>query len=143
VGYEVEGHPKLDGDRLRKRIIEQYRAHVTDTVAQRIPLLESALIYNDCEVSLRDQTFDVGYETLPGYFVRKEGESEPEVEGDSTIASLISRIQYALGLTHNPLFVGYEKAEASDELPHKHQGFDFWFKADVSLSGEELNYWRR
>jgi len=64
-------------------------------------------------------------------------------EGDSTIASLISRIQYRVGLSHNPVFVAIEKDDPSIELPHKYQGFDLWFQSESMLSDDEIDYWRR
>src|SRR5215469_1347453 len=133
VGYDAEGRPKIDGKRLRKRIITRYRSILPDDQAARIPLLESAMIYDGCEASLDDRkvvslpdkpnslgALTVGYETLPGYFVRKNSGGNVAREGDSTIASLISRIQYGLGLPHNPLFVAFEKDDPTENLPHEH-----------------------
>ena len=156
VGYEPEGRPRIDGTRLRKRIIEQYKSNLSDAEAAKIPLLESAMIYNDCEVSLDDHAIvslegkpnskgavKVGYQTLPGYFIRKKARKKAIREGDSTIASLVSRIQYRVGMTHNPLFVAYEKDDPTVELPHRHQGFDLWFQSESMLSDDEIAYWRK
>jgi hypothetical protein len=156
VGYDKAGRPKLDGGRLRKRIITRYKYNLSNDQAARIPLLESAMIYDDCEVSLDDSkivsipekpnslgALKVGYETLPGYFVRKGADGKVAREGDSTIASLVSRTQYALGLRHNPLFVAFEKDDPTEDLPHDHQGFDLWFQSESMLHPDEIDYWHR
>lgn len=156
IYVDKEGRPTIDGTRLRQRIIERYRTVAPGDEASTIPLLRAAMIYNDCEVSLQDweitqepideanrirARIKVGYRTFPGYFVRKTEAGAVLREGDSTIASLISRIQNALGRSHSPLFTSYVKDDAATHSPHEHGGYDEWFQSSTMASADEMNYW--
>jgi hypothetical protein len=133
VGVDGKGRKKVDGKRLRQRILSDYKQHVSEIQAIGFPVLGSAYIYNDCEVHSTywpgDEPFtpSFGFFTSPGYFVRRNENGEIARIGDSTIASLLRRVQYQC--SDNNSFLGsVEKELAHHEMPHEHQGYDCWIE---------------
>ena len=130
VGVDKRGRKRMNGKRLRKKIVAHYLDSVSKSELSGFPILGSAFIYNDCEVTSlywqENDVFDFGYATFRGKFVRYTDDGEPELIGDKTIASLLAQIHVCLETPFNQFFSYQDQENRVDIFPHKYQGFERW-----------------
>lgn len=156
VGFNVYTNKKgysVNGKTLRRNIAKYYSKNLTNhekkiissqleknysTKEYVFPLLNKAIIHNDCNVDLsitydkKNEKIRYSYGTGRGHFVIYNRNNIPEKGGDSTISSLLANINVKLDTPFNPHFSYYDETCRNDLLPHEDVGY-----TDL-LTGKEI-----
>jgi len=107
VHIDKKGRPATDGHKLRKEIVNCYQR--LDLLRRpSFPILTAAFIYNESEVSqwmgLYERKVAHGFATMSGRVDARVGEAKIALQGDGTVASLVSLLRLLLDMNrYNPL----------------------------------------
>ena len=132
------GEPNYDGGVLRQQIVSSYRNLLTpdELTNLSMPMLNAALLYNDCIVSscayVVDKILGRGYMTRRGKFIRYGEDKVAFLAGDSTIASLLAQVHLSLETPFNSDFSYFDQSMSGGLFSHSCDGI-----TDIN-SGQEV-----
>lgn len=131
---EDAGRRVLNGTKLRDHICQFHKEHVDPGELSGLPLLDSALVYDDCMVNRIyhvGDTDSVGWMTFSGKFVGFDDAKNPVRTSDRTIASLLGSIHCELGTRFNRFFSYVDQTNL--EPDYEHDGYSPWLTDEVEL----------
>ncbi|MEQ1903460.1 MAG: DUF6602 domain-containing protein [Pirellulaceae bacterium] len=122
---------------LRERIVREYRNHVSSDELNGFPVLDSLLVYNECETlrttwsKSNPEYLADGWATMDGRFTRFH-EGTPVRDKDRTIASLLANLHHATEPEKFNRFFSYVDETRDNRLVnYEYAGFTPWFEGDA------------
>lgn len=135
------GYSLMNGKLLRKKIVGLYSSSVKPGEIKDFPILKSAYIYQECEVSSsillpEDDNDEIafGWSTYDGKFLIKDKSSgQLKAEGDRTISDLLQKIQSSLPYPRNSFFSTHNDGYKMWLDDFKYKGRSIWLKGEREI----------
>ncbi|MBN2892242.1 MAG: hypothetical protein JXL97_10265 [Bacteroidales bacterium] len=130
------GHREITGKSIRDKLVQTLKENTNSRNYDKIPRIESAFVYNQCEVTLTISADtpipSIGYMTLRGQNVIYSDDGQLEKGGDKTLFSLLKDILANNKSLKNRFLIDTDESNRYDILPHADIGYTKAFELKVT-----------
>jgi hypothetical protein len=115
--------------RLRQRIVEFYRSHLSQDDLAGYPYLSRLFVHNECDIAelhelTQSANHSFGWRTFDGKFTRIGSDGQPFRDKDRTIAALLAALHWHTGSRHFNRFFSYtDEVIGREVIPYEHSGY--------------------